>query len=267
MLMMATFVLVVSGAGAATVWRELPFVQMPIIQVYGLAVHALWFAPLYGWLLMISAWARRMPVLWAVLPPLAIWALSHGDMSYFYFRYMLFTVPAFAVLAGAGLATAARSRAVLASALALLGLLTLPEQRSLGQPLAHYWVGGPDYRAAARTIQKYYLPGDAIVYDRSEEAGMFSLGVRYYLPRDLRPRDVFLAESAADRDDLLATDCPEPARCLRDEQRIWLVVMGAQADPFDGLPPDQAMALRARYTASGAERPGGLTVALLERNR
>ena len=41
-------------------------------MLYGLAVHALWYAPLYGWLLLVSAWARRTPFLWAVLPPLAI---------------------------------------------------------------------------------------------------------------------------------------------------------------------------------------------------
>jgi ABC-2 type transport system permease protein len=32
----------------------------------------LWYAPLYAWLLLISAWARRAPFLWAVLPPLAV---------------------------------------------------------------------------------------------------------------------------------------------------------------------------------------------------
>ena len=33
---------------------------------------ALWHAPIYGWLLLVSGWARRAPFLWAVLPPLAI---------------------------------------------------------------------------------------------------------------------------------------------------------------------------------------------------
>jgi ABC-2 type transport system permease protein len=72
MLGWSTVVLVVSGVGAATLWRELPIVQMSLIQPYGLAVHALWHAPLYGWLLLISAWARRSTFLWALLPPLAI---------------------------------------------------------------------------------------------------------------------------------------------------------------------------------------------------
>jgi ABC-2 type transport system permease protein len=45
---------------------------MSLVMAYGLIVHALWHAPLYAWLLLISAWARRLPILWAMLPPLAV---------------------------------------------------------------------------------------------------------------------------------------------------------------------------------------------------
>lgn len=72
LLMLSTVVLRAAGMSALPVWSEFRFFQEPIVMIYGLGVHALWFAPLYGWLLMISAWARRMPVLWAVLPPVAI---------------------------------------------------------------------------------------------------------------------------------------------------------------------------------------------------
>jgi ABC-2 type transport system permease protein len=34
--------------------------------------HGLWYAPLYAWLLLASAWATRVPFLWAALPPLGI---------------------------------------------------------------------------------------------------------------------------------------------------------------------------------------------------
>ena len=36
------------------------------------AVPSLWYAPIFAWLLFISAWARRTPLLWAVLPPLGV---------------------------------------------------------------------------------------------------------------------------------------------------------------------------------------------------
>jgi ABC-2 type transport system permease protein len=38
--------------------------------------HGLWYAPFYGWLLLASAWARRMPILWAVLPVVVIAAVE-----------------------------------------------------------------------------------------------------------------------------------------------------------------------------------------------
>jgi ABC-2 type transport system permease protein len=37
-----------------------------------LTVHALYYAPLYAWLLLVSAWARRAPILWASLPVAAL---------------------------------------------------------------------------------------------------------------------------------------------------------------------------------------------------
>ncbi|MET8953999.1 hypothetical protein [Streptomyces sp. NPDC004533] len=191
-------------------------------------------------LALVACRARRDAVVFrtvsAVAPVLLIWAVSHGHISYLYFRYMLFTLPALAMLAGAGLATGARSRRVIAAVLAALALLTLPDQKSMREPLAHYWPGGPDFAAAARTIQRGYVPGDAIVYSRVQEEAL-SLGVSYYLPRDLKLRDVFLAESPTRRDDLAATQCLEPARCLWGEKRIWVVVEGNAPDPLHGLPP------------------------------
>ncbi|MFF9018475.1 glycosyltransferase family 39 protein [Streptomyces sp. NPDC014870] len=203
----------------------------------------------------------------AVLPPLLLWAVSHGDVSYFYFRYLLFTLPAWAVLAGAGLAGLARPRprGVVAAVLVALVVLTLQEQQAVRRPYAHFW-HGIDFEGAARTIEKYHRPGDAVAFDRGDDYWrMLDVGVRFYLRDELRPRDVFLATAAADRADLWSAECPEPAACLRGEKRIWLVVPGDAADPLDALPAEQARALRARYTATGTERLTGVTVALLVR--
>jgi len=76
MLLVSTFVLTASGVGAGAVWTRLPIVQLPLVMLYGLAAHALWFTPIYGWLLLVSGWARRTPLLWAVLPPLAVMAVE-----------------------------------------------------------------------------------------------------------------------------------------------------------------------------------------------
>ena len=89
MLPLNTVVLAASGVGAARLWNELPLFQMSLIQPYGLAVHALWHAPLYAWLLLVSAWARRTPFLWAVLPPAAIGAVEHVAFGTAYFGALL----------------------------------------------------------------------------------------------------------------------------------------------------------------------------------
>jgi len=72
LLMLSTAVLLVSGSGVAMLWARLPLFAMPLGLIYSLAVIALWHAPIYGWLLLVSGWARRATFLWAVLPPLAI---------------------------------------------------------------------------------------------------------------------------------------------------------------------------------------------------
>ena len=41
-----------------------------------LGLQALWLLPLYGWLLLVSAWARSKPFLWAVLIPVVLAVLE-----------------------------------------------------------------------------------------------------------------------------------------------------------------------------------------------
>src|SRR5262249_56178130 len=52
-------------------------------------VHTLGPAPLYAWLLLVSAWARRAPFLWAVLPPLAIGGLEKLVFNTTYFANVI----------------------------------------------------------------------------------------------------------------------------------------------------------------------------------
>jgi ABC-2 type transport system permease protein len=62
---------------------------MELVQIYSLAVLALWHAPLYGWLLLVSGWARRATFLWAVLPVLAICAFEFIAFHTSYFGSLL----------------------------------------------------------------------------------------------------------------------------------------------------------------------------------
>jgi ABC-2 type transport system permease protein len=51
---------------------DLELGRMTVVMMYGVAIHALWFAPLYAYLLLVSAWAPRAPMLWAIVPFLAL---------------------------------------------------------------------------------------------------------------------------------------------------------------------------------------------------
>ena len=67
-LLVSTVVLGVNGLSVAPLWSEFRFLQEPLATFYHLMVHLLYLAPFYGWLLVVSAWARRAPFLWAVMP-------------------------------------------------------------------------------------------------------------------------------------------------------------------------------------------------------
>ena len=72
MLLETSVVLIFHGMSPATTWANVPFFQSWLVLLYGLVALALWHAPIYGWLLLVSGWARRATFLWAVLPVIAI---------------------------------------------------------------------------------------------------------------------------------------------------------------------------------------------------
>ena len=77
MLLLSTAVARASGLDVATVWTKVALFQTSWGLFYHImTVHVLWYAPFYGWLFLVSAWARRAPFLWAVLPPFAIGVLE-----------------------------------------------------------------------------------------------------------------------------------------------------------------------------------------------
>ena len=85
LLLWSSNILLLKGLNAATLWARVPLFKMTLVMVYGLVVHALWHAPLYAWLLLVSAWSRRVPILWAVLPGMAISAFEHVALGTRYF--------------------------------------------------------------------------------------------------------------------------------------------------------------------------------------
>ena len=73
MLLLSSAFMLARGQSVASLWNHLPLFRMSLMLFFHLvAIHGLQFAPVYCWMLLVSAWARRAALLWAFLPPLAI---------------------------------------------------------------------------------------------------------------------------------------------------------------------------------------------------
>jgi ABC-2 type transport system permease protein len=90
MLLFASVRLLGSDLSVVDLWRNLSLGRMWMMLLYHLvAIHSLWFAPIFCWLLLVSAWARRAPFVWAALPPLAIVIVEKIAFNSRHFRDLL----------------------------------------------------------------------------------------------------------------------------------------------------------------------------------
>ncbi len=73
MLLMSSAAMLMQGLPVMVLWQEVAPISMGVDLFYHmLFIHGLWYAPIFAWLLLSSAWARRAPFLWAGIPILAI---------------------------------------------------------------------------------------------------------------------------------------------------------------------------------------------------
>jgi ABC-2 type transport system permease protein len=90
MLVLSSAVFAGSGVDVAKLWSEASFFHVSAVMLYHIiTVHGLWYAPIYGWLLLISAWAPRAPFLWAFLPPFVIGGVEKLAFNTTHFLTML----------------------------------------------------------------------------------------------------------------------------------------------------------------------------------
>jgi ABC-2 type transport system permease protein len=90
MLLLSSVALLGNGVNVGLYWAHISFFRMSLMLLYHIVtVHGLWYAPLYGWLLLVSAWAPRAPFIWAFLPPFVIWGLEKIVFETSYFLAML----------------------------------------------------------------------------------------------------------------------------------------------------------------------------------
>lgn len=115
-------------------------------------------------------WRLALLVVWGVAPPLVLFVVAH---DLFYYRYLLFVLPAWTLAAGLAL----RRRTVLVAAVAATLLLGVPDQLALRRsPLP----GDQDYRAAAAYVAAHMDPSDGIWFEGYPD-GRERLGFAYEL--------------------------------------------------------------------------------------
>jgi mannosyltransferase len=233
-------------------------------------------------ILAILAWA----VAWrdaafltalAIGPVAVVWLISQGSYSYFFPRYLLFTVGAWAVLAGIGLSRLDARIGV--SAVLILAILGAGDQHVIRETGAHNWSSYPvgsgvhymDYASAAAFVARQARAGDGIIYQEHRDRWlMVGYGLQYYLARDMPngvpvPHQLFIARTAAEAGTLYPEPCRQPAACLGAEPRIWVIGVGRQRSPYQAVTPAQAAVLRPRYRLSLVKHERGLTAFLLTR--
>jgi mannosyltransferase len=207
---------------------------------------------------------RRPAVLfsaWVVVPAAALVVVSLA-VPLFLPRYLIFTLPGWALLAGF---TLDRLRTPLAAgALVLVAALGLPAQ------LAERRADGHDEatRTAADVIAAGSRPGDAIVYASGEARGGWTARdlVAHYVPAARRPADRLLVRPQRSGGQILAGECADVARCLGRPGRVWVLRIGRQADPLAGLGAGKQRVLRAGYHVERTWQLRNVTVALMSRN-
>ena len=74
----AAFILSIRARAAIgfALWQPDLWLKVQLLWVYLIIVSAIWYLPVAGYLMVVSAWAKRAVLLWAVLPPLALYLME-----------------------------------------------------------------------------------------------------------------------------------------------------------------------------------------------
>ena len=75
--LLVAFILSVRNHGLVSVlWQPTAWLQIQTVWIYLICTAAVWYLPVAGWLLLVSAWVKRAPMLWSVLPLLIVYLVE-----------------------------------------------------------------------------------------------------------------------------------------------------------------------------------------------
>ncbi|WP_203920803.1 glycosyltransferase family 39 protein [Rugosimonospora africana] len=249
-----------SGQSAQIAWIKADkhaIVQFPA-QLFGSYPTSVALAAmgLLGTLVLLFTRHRRLAVTllaWTILPPVLTY-VTFPVLHVFLFRYLLFTLPAWALLAVGWIYAVVRVTTrhswpqllIGAAVIPALVLLTLPAQHAVR---AHLMGDEPDYPSAAKTIVAGLRADDGIAFAGTRRPPR--LGLQYEMRHDAaQPVDVFLLKTPAQTGGYGAEECPSALPCIGTRQRIWLVNTSDDTSPWTGMQPERARALNSLFTVS-----------------
>lgn len=204
----------------------------------------------------------RVATLWAVAPVAGLIAASFVTPLWVP-RYLLFVLPAWALLAAVTL----RRLTVLRGLVAVLAIAALagPAQVALRG------VGGHDFasRDISSVIKANRLPGDTVLFgpfangDQRTSRDAFDR----YLPPAQRPLDKLMVQPPRTNGSLGAQECAdaEIPSCFGHPDRVWVVRKGKFTNVLDGIGPAKEELLRQNFVQSEIWPLKGFTVALYTR--
>jgi ABC-2 type transport system permease protein len=72
--LIAAFILSIRARASigSSLWNGEVWWQIQVLWMYAIVTTAVWYLPVAGWLMLLSAWAKRAVILWAILPPLLL---------------------------------------------------------------------------------------------------------------------------------------------------------------------------------------------------
>jgi ABC-2 type transport system permease protein len=83
----------VGHAHAALNWDTLEWLRAELVVLLSVVLAILWYAPVAGYLLLVSAWARRMPFVWAnlviIVPSVLEWFAFRKSFVFDFVAYRL----------------------------------------------------------------------------------------------------------------------------------------------------------------------------------
>jgi ABC-2 type transport system permease protein len=70
--LMGAFILSIRARASlgSALWQPDAWWDIQLLWAYCIVTTAIWYLPIAGWLMLVSAWAKRAVMLWSVLPPL-----------------------------------------------------------------------------------------------------------------------------------------------------------------------------------------------------